>query len=240
MKLSNLAKLRRSLLTGVAVRFLACTHGHAATLLQYQMGTNSAQIQDAINTAAGGVLTPGIGMSLFNTNALTQTLNGSVAPTLALAPINGSTTFALAVANQSWFTFNLTVGSGVADLDLTSLTFNSGRGGAGTPRGFGVFVTTPTTTDEAVQGATDLTTARPANIVQNIDLSLFTSLQNLTAGQVVSFKIPVYSLTSTSTLIFDDITVNGNLTLVPEPAAAGLIGLGAVVLLGFRRRQFAR
>ena len=239
MKQLNLASPCLALLTGAAVLFLATAHCDAATLLQYQMGTNSAQIQDPINTAAGSILTPGIGMSLFNTNS-TLTLNGSVVPTMALAPINGSTTLSLALANQSWFTFNLTVGSSVTDLDLTSLTLNAARGGAGTPRGYGVLVTTPTTSNEQVQGATDLTTARPNSVLQNIDLSGFTSLQNLTAGQVVTFEIPVYSPLSTSTLIFDDITVNGNVTLVPEPTTASLLGLGTLAMLGFYRRRITR
>jgi len=35
-----------------------------------------------------------------------------------------SVDFATATANQAWFTFTLTVGTNVTDLDLTSLSFN--------------------------------------------------------------------------------------------------------------------
>jgi hypothetical protein len=239
MKKRNLASSGLAFLTGTAVLFLACARCDASALLQYQMGQLGPQTQDAINTAAGGDLTAGSGMFQFNYTS-TLTLNGSIVPVLTLAPINGSTTLSLALANQSWFRFNLTVGSSVTDLDLTSLTLNAARGGAGIPRGYGVLVTTPTTSNEQVQGATDLTTARPNSVLQNIDLSGFTSLQNLTAGQVVTFEIPVYSPLSTSTLIFDDITVNGNVTLVPEPATASMLGLGTLAMLGFYRRRTTR
>jgi hypothetical protein len=194
-------------------------------ILQYQLGTNVAQIQNATNTAAGGILTPGLGMSLFNTNS-TLTLNGSTVPVLAFAPVNDSTNLSTALANNAWFTFTLTVGSSVTDLDVTNLTFNAARGGAGTPRGYGVYVTTPTTTDELVRGATDLTTARPNSVLQIIDLSSVASLQNLIAGQLVTFKIPVYSPTNTSTLIFDDITVKGNVSPTPTPSNPPYVGAG--------------
>lgn len=123
------------------------------------------------------------------------------------------------------------------DLDLTSLTFNAARGGAGTPRGYGLLVTTPTTLNEPLQGATDLTTARPNSVLQSIDLSGIGSLQNLVAGQVVTFEIPIYSPVSTSTLILDDLTVNGNVTVVPEPTIISLAGLGACALMVFLRRR---
>jgi hypothetical protein len=236
MKTLHLANLNVLFLTAVAVAAIAIMRCDGATVLQYQMGQLGPQVQDPINGAAGGDLTAASGMSLFNYTS-TLTLNGSVVPVLALAPINDSTNLTTALANQSWFTFNLTVGSGVGDLDLTSLTFNAARGGAGTPRGYGLLVTTPTTSNESVQGATDLTTARPNSVLQSIDLSGIGSLQNLVSGQVVTFEIPIYSPASSSTVIFDDLTVNGNLTVVPEPAVISLAALGAGALMVLLRRR---
>ena len=198
------------------------------TLVQYQMGTANAQIQDATKTMAAGSLTAGPGVSLFNANAnVTPVYTNPVPPELQVTAINLGADLSTAEANQTWFTFTLTVGTGVTDLDLTSLSFSCGRGAASTPRGFGVYVTTPTTTDELVQGATDVATARPVYTAYDISLAGLVSLQNLTAGQVVTFKIPFYAPAAASSLEFDDITVKGN---VSPGVPAGYVGANPLFL----------
>ena len=208
-----------------AVLALTSTTGVTnATLLQYQMGQSAPQVQDATNTAAGGALTPGSGLNQFTTNSTLSFTNlaGSTVPVLSLAPMDGCTNFVAALASNSWFTFTLTVGSGVTSLDITNLTFNAAKGGSsGGARGYGVYVTTPTTTNELVRGATDLATIRPTSAWQVVDLAGFASLQNLTAGQVVTFKIPTYTPSSGSTLILDDVTVNGVSTFGTIPSYSG-------------------
>jgi hypothetical protein len=194
--------------------------GLNVTLAQYRMGATNAQIQDADHLVAAGSLTPGAGLNLFNANANT-TPNYASAPVLQITAVTAGTDLATAFANQAWFTFTLTVGASITDLDLTGLTFNGARGGGATPRGYGVYVTTPTTLDEAIQGATDLATQRPSWSQQTIDLSGFNSLQNLTSGQTVTFKIPFYSPAPSSSVEFDDITVIGNLSPAPLPPYAG-------------------
>jgi aryl-phospho-beta-D-glucosidase BglC (GH1 family) len=179
-------------------------------LVQYQMGQAGPQIQNATNTLAGGNLTKGSGLNLFDPNS---SILYPTAPSLAVTFNIASTNLSQALANSAWFTFTVTVGSNVLDLDLASLTFNAARGGGGVPRGYAVLVTTPTTTDQPVQGDTQLTTQRTDwGPLQNINLASFTSLQNLTAGQTVTFKIPVYSPSTTSSLDFDNITVSGKST----------------------------
>jgi autotransporter-associated beta strand protein len=183
------------------------------SLVQYQMGTAEAQVQDAVKTMAAGPLTAGAGVSLFNANAnVTPVYTNPAPPQLQVTALVLGADLATAEANQTWFTFTLTVGSGVTDLDLTSLSLYASRGAASTPRGFAVYVTTPTTTDEPVQGATDLPTARPEYTLFNISLTGLTSLQNLTAGQVVTFKIPFYAPAAGSSLEFDNITVSGDVS----------------------------
>jgi len=183
--------------------------GNNVTLVQYQMGTTNAQIQDAANLMAAGGLTQGAGLT-----------GATWIPTASLGYVSGlvlqvSSAYvdlATAVANQAWFTFTLTVGTNVTDLDLTSLTFNGARGGGSTPRGYGIYMDTPTTTDELVQPATDFITTRPTWSPQTIDLTGFASLQNLTNGQSVTFKVAVYTPASVSSVEFDDITVKGNVS----------------------------
>jgi hypothetical protein len=176
-------------------------------LVLYQMAQLGPQTQDAVNGIAGGNLTSGAGLSTFNPNS-TQAY--PTAPSLAVTFSATSTNLTDSLANQAWFTFTLTVGSGVSELGLSRLAFNAARGGTSTPRGYAVYVTTPTTTNELVRGATDLTTQRfDWGPQQTIDLTTLSSLQNLEPRQVVTFKIPVYSPSTGSSLDFDNITVNG-------------------------------
>ena len=178
--------------------------------------------------AAGDLIGgPGFtGLTLFNPNANVGPAYAS-APELQASPPNATTTLDLAVANSSWFTFSLTVGTNLTDLDLTSLSFNGARGGGASPRGYGVYVTTPTTTDELVKGSTAFITQRPVWDPQNISLAGLSSLQNLTAGQVITFKIAVFAPASANSVEFDDITVKGSVTPAPLPP---YVGSGAMFL----------
>lgn len=209
--------------TTAAVDLTGAGSGVGLTLVQYRMGTAAAQVQDAGNTMAAGNLTggPGFsGLSLFNPNAVVGPAYPD-APQLQASPPNATTTLDLAFANSSWFTFDLTVGTNLTDLDLTSLTFNGARGGGASPRGYGVYVTTPTTTDELVQPSTAFATQRPVYSLQNISLSGFASLQNLTSGQVVTVKIAIFAPASSNSVEIDDLTVTGNVTPGPVPPYVG-------------------
>ena len=184
------------------------TTGASKLLLQYQMGQLGPQIQDATHTVAGGNLTKGSGINLFDP------LSGilySTAPSLAVTFNAVTPDLATALGNNSFYTFTVTAGSNIADLDLDGLKFNAARGGSGVPRGFAIYVTTPTSANQLLQGSTLLTTQRTDwGPQQNVDLSSIASLQNLTAGQTVTFKIPVYSPAMTSSLDFDNISIYGN------------------------------
>jgi hypothetical protein len=193
--------------------------GLNATVLQYQMGTTNAQLQDAANLVTGSGLTPGDGLNTFNT--LFSGGNYPSQPVLTLTHRVTTADVAAALANTNWFTFTLTVGTNVTDLDLNSLSFNAARGGAAGPRGYAVDVTTPTTTNQEVQPATILNTARPIWDPQNIDLSSFASLQNLTAGQSVTFRVLVFAPTTGSSLEFDDITIKADVSPDPIPDYVG-------------------
>ena len=68
------------------------------------------------------------------------------------------------------------------------------------------------------------------------------SLNNLTYPFGVAFRIygyiPGASGQSTS-LLFDNITINGTVTQIPEPASGGLLLLGSLFLASARRRSKA-
>jgi autotransporter-associated beta strand protein len=193
--------------------------GSGVTLVKYQMASFSAEIQDATNLMGAGNLVKGTGVNVFSANS---TQGYASDPVLIMTTVATTPDLATAVANQAWFTFVLTVGTNVTDLDLTSLTFNGARGGGASPRGYGVYVTTPTTTDELVQGATDFATQRPTWSPQSISLTGLSSLQNLTSGQVVTFQIPFYTPAAGQSVEFDDLAVSGNVSPAPgEPAYVG-------------------
>lgn len=214
--------------TSVTLNLVSST-GPNDLLVQYQMGQAGPQFQDATLTLAGGNLTKGSGLNLFDANSA---ILYATAPSLAVTFNAVTPNLATALGNNSFFTFALTVGTNVADLDLNRLAFNAARGGAGTPRGYAVYVTTPTATNLLVQGDTQLTTQRPDwGPLQNIDLSSVASLQHLTAGQVVTFKIPMYSPATTSSIDFDNIALYGKSTFSSNPA------VGTAQKVFFRGRQ---
>ena len=188
-----------------------------AMLLQYQMGAATPQVQDAEHTAGGGSLTKGSGLNAFDLNFDQY----ASSPSLSVNFVAPQTNLVASFANHAWFTFTLTAGSDVADLDLTTLSFNVARGGAGTPRGYAIYAATPTTGIVPVQPATDVTSQRPDwGSLQTVDLSATPGLQSLTAGQMVTFYVPVYAPQAVQSLEFDDITVRGNVTpLTPPPYA---------------------
>lgn len=198
------------------------------TLVQYQMGSADAQIQDAGGLMAAGPLTPGAGLGLF---ALSASLGYASDPVLQVNyNTTGTTNLAQAIANNSYFSFTLTVGANLTDLDLTSLTFNGARGGGATPRGYGVDVILPDTSVVQVKGETAFATQRPTWSPQSIDLSGVTGLQNLTAGQQVTFRIYHFSPTTGNSSEYDDITVKGNISpgLVPPYAGADKLFLRVI------------
>jgi hypothetical protein len=205
--------------TSASLNLASSSAGTNDILVEYQMGQFGPQIQDGLNTVAGGDLTKGGGLNLFDP---LSGIDYPTEPSLAVTFTVASTNLSQALSNSAWFTFTLTVGSHVADLDLNSLTLNAARGGAGVPRGFAVFVNTPTTTNQPVQADTELTTQRTDwGLLKDVDLTSFASLQNLTAGQTVTFKIPVYSPSTNSSLDFDNIAIYGKRTFENALADVG-------------------
>jgi hypothetical protein len=189
-----------------------------AVLVQYRMGVATPQVQNAQQGVAGSALTPGSGLNNFNFNYAEYVSTPVLSANFDVA----CTDLGAALANQAWISFSLTVGMGVADLDLTSLTFNVAKGGTSSPRGYAVRVTTPTVSFVEVQPATEVIAIRPNwGTLRTVGLSATASLQNLVAGQVVTFYIPVYAPEAGQNLEFDDITVCGDLTPLAAPPYAG-------------------
>jgi hypothetical protein len=152
------------------------------------------------------------------------------APFLRLDPQGNSPDLATALTNNKYYQFTLSAAAGF-ELDLSSLTFDVARGGGGTPRGYAVrssadgFATNLSTAD--------VLTVRPTYTPISIDLT-GAAFQNLPS---LTFRVYSYSPAAGSSVDYDNIVVNGNLSVVPEPTASAVLLLGAAAGLGAKRRR---
>ena len=165
------------------------------------------------------------GLALFEVS--NPTPNYPDPPVLRVAPQGGVTSSAAANAASGRFQF--TVDSPTFNVfGLQTLTFDAGRGGGSTPRGF-VLRTSETGSQElAVQA---IPTQRPNFTGYSIDLSSIALLQDLSGPVTLSFH-PFTPGTGAS-IEFDNFTLTAT---VPEPGRALLLGLATLPLLLRRRR----
>jgi hypothetical protein len=224
-------------------------------LAQYQFGitgqettTESSPVFNPTTVLPGLTVTavtdPNGTVGLESSSAATTPAN---APFLRLDPQGNSADPNAAQTNNKYFQFSLTAPAG-SDVDLTTLTFDIARGGGGTPRGFFIRTSldnfastlavtgTPAFTANAVNAiGNDVTTVRPNYTAASADLSAFQNIQDQPGG-TLTFRVYTYAPAAGNSLDFDNITINGNASNVPEPASLALIGLGGLVLARRVRR----
>jgi len=149
------------------------------------------------------------------------------APFLRLDPQGNSTSAAIAITNNKYFTFTITPNAGT--LLSSALDFDVTRGGTGTPRGY--LVRSSADNFTADLSTADLQTVRPAFTHVNIPLGapVFQNLSSLT------FRFYSYAPAAGNSVDYDNIVF----TAVPEPGSGILLAGGLVSLLaarGCRRR----
>jgi hypothetical protein len=221
----------RSLTTAVAASgtLAFCGTAPGAVILQYQGGQAGPQTE---NFASGGDITAGSDASV--------TVNSTVgsypsAPVIQLDPNSGSSNPSDAVDSGRFFSFTLTVNANVVDLDLDEFNLLAARGGS-SQRDMGIFYqvngSPSTVSSSAIVANENLGTQRSTFTSYDYDLTGFGDLQNLIAGDVVTFYI---SEDNAFTIETDNITVEGT-GVIPEPASLALLGLGGLCLLPRRRR----
>lgn len=179
-------------------------------------------------------------MSIYPGNTA---VNSSTATGTALTTATGTATATDAVAQGSYFTFTITADPGY-ELDMTSLTFDVARGGAGT-RGFAIqtsatgFSTNGSTNLNSSTGAvaagasTAVTTNIPTYTGISMDLS-GAAYQNLTSLEV---RVYSYSGAVNSSLEYDNFVLNGTVSAVPEPATWGMMACAGTMFMVMRRRR---
>ncbi|HEX2748779.1 MAG TPA: autotransporter-associated beta strand repeat-containing protein [Verrucomicrobiales bacterium] len=178
--------------------------GRAEVLSQYTFGVNGStpSIYTPTTVASNVSATPiaaHAGAVLDGTNPVTQPASS---PYLRTTFTSVVATPAASVAANADVYFTVTASAGFA-LNLTSLTFDAMRGGAGTPRGYEV--RSSADNYAASLGTADLLTARPTFTSISIDLS-GAAYQGLSA---ITFKIFGYSPATGSSVDYDNFTVNG-------------------------------
>jgi hypothetical protein len=178
------------------------TNSGNGVLLGYNFTGSVKTATSANASVTGDTIVGGAGMGTIDTTTLVGYASD---PTMQCYPVdNSQTSLANAITNGCYFTFTLTPNAGVR-YNLTTLTFNATRGGASTPRGYGVRSSIDSYAADLSGG--DLSTQATTWSNISVDLSAG-GFQNLTTA--VTFRIYVYAPTSGNSVDFDDIAVNGS------------------------------
>ncbi len=143
-----------------------------------------------------------------------------------------------ALTANHYFTFTLTPTAG-QKMDLTNLTFFSNVGGTAlVPRTLELQVSTDGTNFNSAGTQTLAFDDLSSTALFNMSLAAYSGVSTQT-----TFRIALYDLErdnvnwgSGNWVRFEDITVNGTVSPIPEPSAAFLGSIGALAL--FRRTRF--
>ncbi len=229
----------------VVVALIGSVASADVLLLDYQMSQAGPQVEHA--SVEGGDLTAGNGLAQFELNN-TGTPHSSK-PVLTIRPDGNNTftgnaeldTLSIGSEDQQYFSFTMTVGANVTDLDLTEISMNVARGGASNSRKTGFYYKLNGSflaESNMLKNYEPAVTSPNWNVLSD-DLSTISAYQNLVAGDVVEILVP-YAVSGAgnahtfASLHFDDIQVRGEATIIPEPTSLSLVLLGTLAIA--RRR----
>lgn len=230
--------MRRSALATLAlIVAVSPLSASAAVIALYDGGTGAAgtaaATANAANTSATALTPSGANVTIPIENNGYATVAGSASGGFDFRFVPNNTNLTAidatsAVNNNAYLFFTITPDAGY-QLDLASLTLNISRGGAAVPRG--CVIRTSADNFTANLYSADLATVRPTWTPIPLDLSS-SAYQHLN-----TFTVRVYGYTpgTGQSLDLDDVTVNGAVSLVPEPALLAPLGLAAAAFL--RRRK---
>ena len=202
--------MRRLTLLMAVLAFVGIAN--AEVFLEYEMGDYPPTF--TADGFTGGDITAGAGANLISINA---SLGYPTEPVMTISQGTASASIAEAQTNECWFTFSLTMGV-AGGLDAISL--DAARGGGSSSRGFAIYASVNGGAEVELLNVVDAATARPVFTNYVTDLTGISSLQGLSSGDVITFKVPMYSINSFQTLEFDNIVVEGtdpSKASVPNP-----------------------
>lgn len=138
-----------------------------------------------------------------------------------------SKTAVTAVSTNSFFEVTITPTSGNA-LNLTSFNFDSGGASIGT----GYVVRSSVDAFAANLAAANFATLHPVYSPTSVDL---TSSVFQAVSSPVTFRIYTYTPATSPAAVYDNLVINGDVIVVPEPSAAISLLLGSLCLARRRR-----
>ena len=141
---------------------------------------------------------------------------------------------ASAVNGGSYWGFTVQPNTGFK-MNFSSFTFDAARGGAGTPRTWYLYSSLAGFTPGSAIAFADVPTVRPILTPFTVDLS-GAQFQGLT--NPVEFRMYLSTPATGQSLEFDNVTVNGTVIVVPEPACT--MSLAACVAAGWALRRRRR
>jgi hypothetical protein len=218
---------------------------NADVLAQYDMETNGSR--DVASTVAADLTISNLTGNNLNAYG-SFTLSGVDANDdyIAWSRSAGSaqTDVLGTLADATYFTFTLTPDAGTS-FSLDSISFDAAAGTAGpSDRQFYLFSdATGYTSSELLSSASTEsgsplipynTTTSDQNFLT--DLSGTSEFQNVTTS--VTFRIYIATPTTFQNVGFDDITINGTTSVIPEPSTYALLGgMSALMFAMLRRRS---
>ena len=211
------------------------TASHAAVLARYEftdglLVSTDDDVADLTSTASD--LSDGPG---FTSGNFTGGGNPAPARSVTVNLTNGANEADAHTAGD-YFLITITPAAGY-QINLTSITMDFAASYNTQPRGFGIR-TSVDTFGAAVGSVTEAANTGTASVFVNREVDLSgASLQGITGP--VTLRITVFDNASVSSNSdrFDNITVNGTATLIPEPGTTTLAAVAGALALAARRRK---
>lgn len=223
------------------------TAAHGAVIAEYNFNDGTATATNVAGNVVADNFAAGPGIGLFSTNAgAVAGVGGSLAATFNAASLPGSNddpgSSTRTIGENKFFEITLTPAAGFK-LDLSDITFYGwGNPALSDDVEYTWFVRSSETGEVDLGTATSnlrVATASPPTTDSQftIDLSGVTELQDVD-GEVTlilgGFKTALVN--NAGNFRIDDVVVNGNVALIPEPVSvSSLLGLGAMGMLRRRR-----
>ncbi len=237
---------------------LAGSSQAAITLLGYNFQTDLATSSNATDVTgnaftasgmgtfnrfaliSGGNDSPALGTGTGGVTITTGTINSTVSQIMNAANTASVTSLNAAAVNGSgiptstaYVTFKATASSGKA-LDLTSLSVDVTKGGNSGPRGFQLFYSTDGFVSNAglLGSYSKATNEGTDQLFSNASIDL-TSIPD---ASEVTFRFNQFVPSGGNSLRYDNVLLNGDVVVVPEPSSSLLVGIAGCALFLRRRR----